>query len=142
VLSKVIYTASAISTGGRTGRSRTSDGMLDVKLDKPTSMGGKGAGINPEQLFACGYAACFGGTLDFLSKQRGLSANTIDVAAEVDFGPRAAGGYGIGVRLKISLPELSRDDALSLIAEAHRNCPYSNATRGNIDVDVSLVAHG
>ena len=104
-------------------------------------MGGKGAGANPEHLFACGYAACFGGTLEFLAKQRGFNLTTIDVEAEVDFGPRPEGGYGVGARLKIYLPEVAKDDAESLLAEAHRNCPYSNATRGNIEVDVSLVSH-
>ena len=141
MLSKVLYTASAKSTGGRTGNARTDDGLLDLKLDKPVAMAGKGEGTNPEQLFACGYSACFGGTLDFLSQQRGKPLKVIDVTAEVDFGPRPAGGYGIGVRLQIALPELTEEEALSLIEQAHRNCPYSNATRGNIEVDVALVAH-
>jgi osmotically inducible protein OsmC len=138
-LSKVLYTAKAVSTGGRTGMARTDDGLFQVKLDKPVAMGGQAAGTNPEELFACGYAACFGGTLDFLARSKGNPLSTIEVRAEVDFGPRPAGGYGVGVRLAIHLPELSEADARLLVDEAHKNCPYSNATRGNIDVEVTIV---
>jgi osmotically inducible protein OsmC len=139
MLSKIVYTAAATTTGGRLGQTRSSDGLLDMKLDKPVTMGGKGLGTNPEQLFAAGYSACFGGTIDFLSQQRKKPLSNIEVKAEVDFGPRTDGGFGIGVRLFVRLPELDRQEAESIVAEAHRNCPYSNATRGNIDVVVTII---
>ncbi|SMH27759.1 organic hydroperoxide resistance protein [Mesorhizobium australicum] len=139
MLTKTIYTAYAESTGGRTGRSRTNDGLLDLKLDKPVEMGGEHAGTNPEQLFACGYSACFGGTIDAIAKAQKIELSDIVVAAEVDFGPRQGGGFGVGVRLKVQLPGIDRETVEKLVEMAHRNCPYSNATRGNIDVEIEIL---
>lgn len=140
MLTKVVYTAFGESLGGRTGISRTNDGNLDLKLDRPVEMGGKNAGTNPEQLFACGYSACFGGTIDAIAKAQKIELPLIAVAAEVDFGPRQGGGYGIGVRLEIRLPGIDREVAEALVEQAHKNCPYSNATRGNIEVGIELRA--
>lgn len=139
MLTKVVYTAYAQSTGGRTGNSRTSDGLLNLKLDKPVEMGGAHAGTNPEQLFACGYSACFGGTIDAVAAAQKIELAEIIVDAEVDFGPRQGGGYGVGVRLKVRLPGIERAVVEKLVETAHRNCPYSNATRNNIEVGIEIV---
>jgi len=138
MLTKVVYTAYAKSTGGRTGRSQTHDGLLDFQLDKPVEMGGKHAGTNPEQLFACGYSACFGGTIDAIANAQNIELSDIIVGAEVDFGPRKGGGYGVGVRLTVNLPGTDRETTEKLVEMAHRNCPYSNATRDNIDVSIEI----
>ena len=138
-LEKVVYTAQATSTGGRDGRSTTPDGLLDVKLSVPKAMGGKGEGTNPEQLFAAGYSACFIGAMGFVAGQqkKALPAGT-KIDAEVDIGP-IPNAFGIAVRLAISLPGMSRDEAEALVAAAHQVCPYSNATRGNIDVTLTVI---
>ena len=138
-LEKVVYTAQATSTGGRDGRSTTPDGLLDVKLSVPKAMGGKGEGTNPEQLFAAGYSACFIGAMGFVASQqkKALPAGT-KIDAEVDIGP-IPNAFGIAVRLAISLPGMSRDEAEALVAAAHQVCPYSNATRGNIDVTLTVI---
>lgn len=132
----VLYRACASATGGRDGRSKTEDGSLDVKLDTPKELGGTGgAGNNPEQLFAMGYSACFIGAMKFVSSQGGPEVpDDVSVKAIVGIGPRAAGGFGLAVDLHIKLPGLNRADAEKLVEEAHKICPYSNATRGNIDV--------
>ena len=134
-LDKVLYTAHAHTTGGRDGASRTDDGRLDVKLSSP---GTAGTGTNPEQLFAAGYSACFIGALKAVG---GIQKITIpqDVAvdAEVDLGP-ITGGYGIAVRMTVHLPGMDRAAAQALVDAAHKVCPYSNATRGNIDVTITL----
>ncbi len=135
-LDKVLYTAHAHTTGGRDGASRTDDGRLDVKLSSP---GTAGTGTNPEQLFAAGYSACFIGALKAVG---GIQKITIpqDVAvdAEVDLGP-ITGGYGIAVRMTVHLPGMDRAAAQALVDAAHKVCPYSNATRGNIDVNITLA---
>ena len=135
-LDKVLYTAHAHTTGGRDGASRTDDGRLDVKLSSP---GTAGTGTNPEQLFAAGYSACFIGALKAVG---GIQKITIpqDVAvdAEVDLGP-ITGGYGIAVRMTVHLPGMDRAAAQALVDAAHKVCPYSNATRGNIDVTLTLA---
>jgi osmotically inducible protein OsmC len=138
-LDKVIYTAHAIATGGRDGRAVSSDQKLDVALARPTEMGGNGQGTNPEQLFAAGYAACFLGALGFVAGQtkKFLPAGT-QIASEVGIGPLPT-GFGIAVTLNISLPGLPADEAQALVDAAHIVCPYSNATRGNIDVTLKLV---
>lgn len=138
-LDKVLYTAHATSTGGRDGRSRTDDGKLDVKLAPPTEMGGNGDGTNPEQLFAAGYSACFLGAMKFVAGQQKISlpADT-SITADVGIGPIPA-GFGIQVAMAISLPGMARDAAEKLVAAAHGVCPYSNATRGNIDVTLTVV---
>ena len=138
-LDKVIYTAKAHTTGGREGSSRSSDGLLDVKLTPPKEMGGAGTATNPEQLFAAGYSACFMGALKHVAgmKKVAVPANAA-IDAEVDIGPIPA-GFGIAVRLAVSLPGMDRAVAQDLVNTAHQVCPYSNATRGNIDVTLTLA---
>lgn len=138
-LDKVLYTAKAHTTGGREGTSRTDDGLLDIKLAPPKAMGGAGTATNPEQLFAAGYSACFMGALKHVAgiKKVSVPANA-SIDAEVDIGP-IPDGFGIAVRLAISLPGVSRAVAQDLVDAAHKVCPYSNATRGNIDVTLTLA---
>jgi len=135
-LDKVLYTAKAHTTGGRDGNSRTDDGRLEVKLSPP---GTAGNGTNPEQLFAAGYAACFIGAIKAVAPKLKVTvpADTA-IDSEVDLGPTAH-GYGIAVRLNISLPGMERAAAQQLVDAAHQVCPYSNATRGNIDVTINLA---
>ena len=135
-LDKVLYTAHAHTTGGRDGASRTDDGRLDVKLSSP---GTSGTGTNPEQLFAAGYSACFIGAMKAVAA-RTKTALPADLAidAEVDLGP-IPNAFGIAVRMRISLPGMERAAAESLVQAAHQVCPYSNATRGNIDVTLTVV---
>ena len=135
-LEKVIYTARAHTTGGRDGASRTDDGRLDIKLSPP-ALGG--SGTNPEQLFAAGYSACFIGAMKAVAGKMKL-ALPVDLAvdAEVDLGP-TPGAYGIAARLNVSLPGMDRAAAQALLDAAHKVCPYSNATRGNIDVKITLA---
>jgi lipoyl-dependent peroxiredoxin len=135
-LEKVLYTAKAHTTGGREGASRTDDGRLDIKLSPP---GLGGSGTNPEQLFAAGYSACFIGAMKAVAGRTKLTLPTdLAVNAEVDLGPKA-GGYGIAARLNVSLPGMEREAAQALLDAAHKVCPYSNATRGNIDVKIALA---
>jgi Ohr subfamily peroxiredoxin len=138
---KVLYTAEAVVEGGREGRGRTSDGRLDVELSVPQSLGGLGGdGTNPEQLFAVGYAACFLSALLGVASGRGLDARDSQVTSTVGIGPTGEGGFTLEVSLDLTAPWLSREDAGQLMARAHERCPYSNATRGNIDV--SLMVDG
>jgi Ohr subfamily peroxiredoxin len=136
---KILYTAEALSTGdGRNGQSRTTDGKVDVKLATPVELGGSGNGTNPEQLFAAGYAACFHSALLVVAKSAG--ANVADSAVGAKVGLGAVGdGFGLAVTLEISLPHLSRDAAQELADKAHQVCPYSNATRNNIEVEVVVA---
>ncbi len=141
-LDKVLYTAHAQSTGGRDGHTRTDDGKLVAKLQPPKEMGGSGDGTNPEQLFACGYSACFLGAMKFVAGQQKIALSpetTIDAA--VDIGPLAGGkpGFGIAVAMKIKIPGMEHAAAQALVDTAHKVCPYSNATRGNIDVTLTVV---
>lgn len=138
-LDKVVYTAHAHTTGGRDGRSVTDDGLLDVKLSPPKAMGGAGTATNPEQLFAAGYSACFMGALKHVAglKKVAVPADAA-IDASIDIGPIPA-GFGIAARLAISLPGMDRAVAQDLVDAAHQVCPYSNATRGNIDVELTLV---
>jgi len=132
---KALYTATVTSTGGRDGRAVSNDGILDVKLATPKELGGAGgAATNPEQLFAAGYSACFIGALKFVAAQskRQLPADTA-ITAEVGIG-QIEGGFGLDIDLRISLPGLEQADAQALVDAAHKVCPYSNATRGNVDV--------
>ncbi len=138
-LDKVLYTAKAHTTGGRDGASKSSDGLLDVKLSAPKELGGAGTATNPEQLFAAGYSACFMGAMKHVAGMKKLAVPTdAAVDAEVDLGPTPA-GFGIAARLNISLPGMDRAVAQDLVDTAHKVCPYSNATRGNIDVTIALV---
>ena len=137
----VLYRTSATATGGRDGRSVTADGSLDVKLTTPKELGGGGGeGNNPEQLFAAGYSACFIGAMKFVASQGGpkVPADT-KVTANVGIGPRSEGGFGLEISLDISLPGLSAEDAKALAEKAHQVCPYSNATRNNVDVKLNIV---
>jgi Ohr subfamily peroxiredoxin len=141
-LDKIVYTAHAKATGGRDGIARSDDGHLDVKLEKPKAMGGTGDGTNPEQLFAAGYAACFIGALKHVAGEQKLrlDPNTF-INSSVDFGPLANGapGFGIAVALEVHIPGVDRAKAEELVREAHIVCPYSNATRGNIDVTLTVA---
>ncbi|WP_280261504.1 organic hydroperoxide resistance protein [Nocardia wallacei] len=137
---KVLYTAEALATGdGRDGNARTTDGKVDVALSIPREMGGTGAGTNPEQLFAAGYAACFHSALRLVGKQAGANIDDSAVGAKVGIGPNETGGFQLEATLEVSLPHLSRDEAQDLADRAHQVCPYSNATRGNIDVQVVVA---
>ena len=139
-LEKVLYTAHATSTGGRAGTSRSSDGVLDLTLTTPKELGGNGAvGTNPEQLFAAGYSACFIGAMKHVAMMQkiALPADT-SIKADVGIGPIPA-GFGIQVAMAITIPGFSRADAEALVAAAHQVCPYSNATRGNIEVTLTVA---
>jgi lipoyl-dependent peroxiredoxin len=138
---KVLYTARATVTGGRdAGHGRTSDGALDVQLRVPPELGGDGGGTNPEQLFAIGYAACFEGAIKTVARREKLEADDVSIEAEVSLGPNEDRSFIVAVGLDVTLPQLDEDRAAEIVAEAHRVCPYSNATRGN--VDVALTANG
>ncbi|NGY04194.1 organic hydroperoxide resistance protein [Solimonas terrae] len=136
----VLYRTSATATGGRDGRSVVEGGALDVKLSTPKELGGGGDGNNPEQLFAAGYSACFIGAMKAVAAQGGpkVPADTT-VKATVGIGPRSEGGFGLEIALAVSLPGLARADAEALVAKAHQVCPYSNATRNNVDVQLSVI---
>ncbi len=139
ILDKVLYTAHAHTTGGRDGASVSDDGQLNVKLAPPPALGGNGNGTNPEQLFAAGYSACFMGAMKHVA---GLKKITVPadaaIDASIDIGPIPA-GFGIAAKLVISLPGMDRAVAQDLIDTAHGVCPYSNATRGNIEVTLTLA---
>ena len=138
----VIYKTKATANGGgRDGAARSDDGSVDVKLVVPKEMGGPGGvGANPEKLFAAGYSACFLGAMRAISPKVGVKVPAeATVTAEVGFGPRSEGGYGITADLTIDLPGVDRAEAEKLIAAAHEICPYSNATRNNVDVGLTLA---
>lgn len=137
----VVYRTAARATGGRDGRAATLDGSLDVTLATPKELGGGGgAGNNPEQLFAAGYAACFIGAMKFVASQGGPKVPAdATVTADVGIGPRTEGGFGLDIALEVSLPGLERAAAEELVAKAHQVCPYSNATRGNVDVRLTVA---
>jgi len=138
-LEKVLYTAHAKATGGRDGQATSSDGLLNVNLKPPKEMGGPGGGVNPEQLFAAGYSACFLGAMKFVAGQNKIAIpDTTSIEGAVGIGP-IPNGFGIQVELKISLPGMDKAAAQDLVNKAHVVCPYSNATRGNIDVTLTLV---
>ncbi|WP_288462270.1 organic hydroperoxide resistance protein [uncultured Pseudomonas sp.] len=136
----ILYTASATSSGGRDGRSISSDKVLDVQLSTPKELGGAGgAGTNPEQLFAAGYSACFIGALKFVGAKEKIAVPAdVSVTAQVGIGPIPT-GFALDVELVISLPGLERAVAEDLVEKAHQVCPYSNATRGNVDVRLTLA---
>ena len=137
----VKYSTQATATGGRDGRATTADGSLDVKLTLPRELGGAGGeGNNPEQLFAAGYSACFLGALKAVAGQDHVRIpSDASVTATIGIGPRSEGGFGITASLRISLPGFDRAQAEELVAKAHQICPYSNATRGNVDVGLEVV---
>ena len=136
----VLYTATATATGdGRNGHTASDDGLLAVDVRVPQSMGGPGGATNPEQLFAAGYAACFHSALKFVAGGQGVDVSGSEVSASVSIGMLPAGGFGLAVELDVALPALDRDAAQALVEQAHQVCPYSNATRGNIDVRLVVV---
>lgn len=138
-LDKVVYTAQAKATGGRDGSAQTHDGQLNVKLSVPKEMGGAGQGVNPEQLFAAGYSACFLGAMKYVAGTQKLALPTeASIDGKVGIGPIPQ-GFGIEVALTIHLPGMDRTAAQTLIDQAHQVCPYSNATRGNIEVTLTLA---
>ncbi len=135
----VYYTASATTRGGRNGHVQSSDGVLDLDLTMPKEMGGEGGSVtNPEQLFAAGYSACFEQALRIVAGQQNKDVSDASITANVDIGKTEDGGFGLGVELIGHLPNLPREEAEALMEEAHRMCPYSRATRGNIDVKLSV----
>jgi lipoyl-dependent peroxiredoxin len=135
---KVLYTAEATATGGRDGRVASSDGLLDTPVATPTELGGPGGATNPEQLFAAGYAACFLSALRLAARAGRLDVDSASVTAKVGLG-REGRGYGLTVALDIALPGIPATAAERLVTTAHEYCPYSNATRGNIDVALNIV---
>jgi Ohr subfamily peroxiredoxin len=136
---KILYTAEAVVNGGREGHGRTTDGRLDVNLSVPETMGGAGGtGTNPEQLFAIAFGACFQSTLLNLAKGRRLDVADSTITARVGIGPSGHGGFGLTVSLDLHAPRLTRGDAEDLMVRAHALCPYSNATRGNVDVTLTV----
>jgi lipoyl-dependent peroxiredoxin len=139
ILEKRLYTASASAVGGREGRIKTDDGTLDLVLTPPRALGGNGTpGTNPEQLFAAGYSACFGSALVHVARAQKIQTGPLQVTANVAIGPVGA-AYGLAVELVIELPEMGRERAEALVRAAHEVCPYSNATRGNIEVSLRLA---
>jgi Ohr subfamily peroxiredoxin len=138
---KVLYKTTAKATGGRDGTAATLDGAFNVKLATPKELGGGGGtGNNPEQLFAAGYAACFIGAMKAVAAGGGPKVPAdASVTSTVGIGPRSEGGFGLDIDLAVSLPGLERADAEALVAKAHQVCPYSNATRGNVDVRLTVV---
>jgi Ohr subfamily peroxiredoxin len=140
-MSKAIYTAEAHVTGGRAeGHGKTSDGELEVDLRLPTEMGGQGGGTNPEELFAVGYAACFEGALGAVARREKLEVGDVAIDSKVSLHPGPERTFVLSVELDVTLPSVEGDAATDLVREAHKVCPYSNATRGNIDV--TLTANG
>ncbi|GAB3186213.1 Ohr subfamily peroxiredoxin [Micromonospora palomenae] len=136
---QVLYTASALASGdGRDGHVRTSDGTVELDLAVPKEMGGAGGAANPEQLFAAGYAACFHSALRLVARRAKADVSGSVVEAEVGIGPNGSGGFGLTVALLVDLPAVERTAAEQLVAQAHQVCPYSNATRGNIEVALTV----
>ncbi|MGW2786068.1 organic hydroperoxide resistance protein [Streptomyces populi] len=133
-----MYVAEATAHGGRNGYVTSQDGQLELKVAMPPALGGDGNGTNPEQLFAAGFSACFHNALVMVGRRAGLDLSGSTVAAKVGIGPNKQRGYGLAVALSVSLPVLDADVAAKLVDAAHEVCPYSNATRGNIEVTIVL----
>ena len=138
ILEKRLYTATATSTSGREGRAKSDDGLLDVSLTPPRALGGSGTGTNPEQLFAAGYSACFGSAVAHIARSQKLVTGPVTVTAQVTLG-NVGQAFGLAVVLEVAIPELPRDQAQALVQQAHQVCPYSNATRGNIEVELRVA---
>jgi lipoyl-dependent peroxiredoxin len=140
---ETLYSAVATATGGRAGRVESSDGALKVDLAQPKELGGSGGqGTNPEQMFAGGYAACFASAAEYQARLQKLEAGAITVTATVGIGPNGSEGFGLSVALEVAVPGLNQSAAEKLVADAHRVCPYSNATRGNVDVRITTHGEG
>jgi Ohr subfamily peroxiredoxin len=138
---KPLFTATATATGGRNGHTAADDGSVSVDLSVPKAMGGAGrpGTSTPEHLFAAGYAACFGGALDFVASQKKVNAKGASVTCSVTIGPRTLGGFGLAVKLHVVDRTIAQSELEALAREAHEKiCPYSHATRGNVDVDLSV----
>ncbi|MDR3708005.1 MAG: organic hydroperoxide resistance protein [Capsulimonadaceae bacterium] len=133
------YEAVVTAQGGRAGRVKSDDGYIDFQVAIPKEMGGPGGATNPEQLFAAGYSACFGSAIAHVARGQRLSLDRSQITARVAIDPDGQGGFGLSVRLDIDLPSIDEATAWRLIDEAHQVCPYSNATRGNIPVELALV---
>jgi len=138
VLEKRLYTAVASATNGREGRIKSDDGTLDLPVSPPKAMGGNGAGTNPEQLFAAGYSACFGSAFSHVARLQKIKTGPVTITAHVTIGT-VGEAFGLAVELVAEAPELPREQAEALLRAAHQVCPYSNATRGNIVVDLRLA---
>jgi Ohr subfamily peroxiredoxin len=139
---KPLYTATATAVGGRNGRTQTSDGVVKADLSLPKELGGPGrpGAATPEHLFAAGYAACFGGALDFVAKQKKRDASKAQVTSAVSIGPREGGGFGLAVKMRVEDPSLAQAELAEFVREAHEKiCPYSHATRGNVDVAFEVI---
>jgi osmotically inducible protein OsmC len=139
---KPLYTATATATGGRNGQTQSSDGVVKADLSVPKEMGGPGrpGTATPEHLFAAGYAACYGGALDFIAKQHKKDASKASITCAVSIGPREGGGFGLAVKMRVEDPSLPQADLEALAKEAHEKiCPYSHATRNNVPVDLEIV---
>lgn len=139
---KPLFTTRATATGGRNGHTETADGVIKTDLSVPKEMGGPGkpGTATPEHLFAAGYAACFGGALDYVAKQKKKDASKATIACAVSIGPREGGGFGISVKMHVEDRSLAQSELGSLVREAHEQiCPYSHATRGNVDVTFEVV---
>jgi osmotically inducible protein OsmC len=135
-----IYTAVATATGdGRNGHTASEDGLLDLDVRIPKEMGGAGGATNPEQLFAAGYAACFHSALKLVAGQEKADVTGTEVSASVSIGTLDNGGFGLAVELDVHAPNLEHDAALALVEKAHQVCPYSNATRGNVEVKLTVI---
>jgi Ohr subfamily peroxiredoxin len=142
-MAKVVYTAEATVTGGRAeGHGVTTDGALEVDLRTPTEMGGEGGGTNPEQLFAVGYAACFEGALGVVGRRERAEVGDVSIDSRVNLVTTEDRGFNVSVALHVTLPQVTDpDQAVRIVAAAHQVCPYSNATRGNIDVELTANGH-
>lgn len=137
---QVLYTATATATGGRNGRTATNDGVLDVEVSTPKELGGSGGAFtNPEQLFAAGYAACFDSALSLVTRMAKVQTGETRVTAHVGLGKNEAGGFGLAVTLEVNVPGVEQAVAEDLVAKAHQVCPYSNATRGNVEVTLKVT---
>ena len=136
--SPVLYTATATAFGGRDGRVKSDDGILDLQVVPPAGLGGRGGATNPEQLVAAGYSACFGSAVGHIARVQKIQTGPVAITAKVTIGP-VAGVFGLAVELTASIPEIPREQAEALVKAAHEVCPYSNATRGNIVVDVRVA---
>jgi Ohr subfamily peroxiredoxin len=137
---QIYYTAQATASGdGRNGHVTSSDGIIDTDVRAPKELGGAGGATNPEQLFAAGYSACFLNALLRVAKRASANVDGAEVTAEVGIGPAGEGAFGLAVTLKVKLPNVDREQAEALVNDAHRVCPYSNATRGNIDHVLEVV---
>lgn len=137
-----LFTATAVASGGRNGHSEAADGSVQVNLSVPKEMGGPGkpGTTTPEHLFAAGYAACFGGALDFIAKQHKIDATNATITCAVSIGPRDGGGFGLAVKMQVEDKNISKENLTELVKEAHEKiCPYSHATRGNIDITFEVL---